>query len=98
MKNNLVFFLLLAQAVFSLLAFDRQGNLAADRVQQVQIALGIRVFIRVVLHNKHAQSRRRRAQRHAEPRGRGRAEHLDVSISDQLGKRILANQQRLAGA
>ena len=82
---------------FRSLSLDRESDLAADRVEEFEVALRIGAFPLVVLDDQHADLRSRRPQRNPEPGARRRAYQFDLPCIDELAASFRRNQHGLAG-
>src|ERR1700733_1348883 len=88
----------IAYLFFSALSLDGQSDLAADRPEKLEIALGVRIFVLVMLNDEYAYRRRRRSKRYPKPTGRWRADELHFSLLSELVERFLRDQHGAARA
>ena len=86
-----------ADFFFGAFSFDREGDLAADRGEEFQVALRVGVFVLVMLHHENADSGGGGAQRHAQPGRRRRPYQLYFPCCRKLIENLLRNQHRTAG-
>src|SRR6185369_13378144 len=88
----------LGEGVFSAASFDGESDVAADGVEELEVALVVGVFGGIVLNHEDANGGGGRFERYAEPRGGRRADEFDFAEGGQAVKFGLRDEHSVAGA
>jgi hypothetical protein len=86
------------EGIFGAATFDGEGDMAADGVEEFEIALIVGVFGGVVLDHEDTDGGRRGFEWDAEPRGRRRADELDFTEGGEAIEFGLRDEHGVSGA
>src|SRR5208283_4067952 len=87
-----------AQFLFASAAFNGQGDVSADGIEKLKVAVIVGVFVLIVLHNQHAYGGGGRLQGHPEPCGGRRPDKFHLTKPHQAVEFGLRDQVCFSGA